>query len=105
MLERSGDTSCWWTLPEMPSCDGVTGRRRLTANRSRASWKSKSRSQRGITDLGHEPAGAGRDVADQMVIPAGSALTQMFNAVPYRSREPAVIVAVVNLKGGCGKST
>jgi len=29
----------------------------------------------------------------------------LFGATRYTSREPAVIIAVVNLKGGCGKST
>jgi chromosome partitioning protein len=29
----------------------------------------------------------------------------LFNAVGYTRREPATVIAVVNLKGGCGKST
>src|SRR5437588_9090394 len=29
----------------------------------------------------------------------------VFGAVRYTQRDPAVIIAVVNLKGGCGKST
>src|SRR6266568_9087264 len=29
----------------------------------------------------------------------------LFGAVRYTAREPAAIIAVVNLKGGCGKST
>jgi chromosome partitioning protein len=29
----------------------------------------------------------------------------LFNTVQYTLREPAIVIAVVNLKGGCGKST
>src|SRR5437899_11634120 len=29
----------------------------------------------------------------------------LFGAVRYTQRDPAVIIAVLNLKGGCGKST
>src|SRR2546425_7615110 len=35
-----------------------------------------------------------------------SQITQFFfSAVKYTLREPAIVIAVVNLKGGCGKST
>ena len=29
----------------------------------------------------------------------------LFSAVRYTMRDPAIVIAVVNLKGGCGKST
>ena len=29
----------------------------------------------------------------------------LFNAIGYTAREASIVIAVVNLKGGCGKST
>src|SRR2546427_13304191 len=36
---------------------------------------------------------------------AGHLTRFLFGAVRYTQRDPAVIIAVLNLKGGCGKST
>ncbi len=45
-------------------------------------------------------------VSSHPTIGNGGGLTRFFSgAVRYKRREPAVIIAVLNLKGGCGKST
>src|SRR5579863_3697772 len=36
---------------------------------------------------------------------AGHITGFLFGAVRYTPRDPAVVIAVINLKGGCGKST
>src|SRR5579871_2200701 len=36
---------------------------------------------------------------------AGTAGQSLYSAPRYTIREPAMIIAIVNLKGGCGKST
>jgi chromosome partitioning protein len=45
-------------------------------------------------------------VASQPVTQVSNAVTRFLsNAVRYKLREPTIVIAVVNLKGGCGKST
>src|SRR5438105_11370319 len=46
------------------------------------------------------------NVASHPVTQIKTQLTRfLFGAVRYTAREPAVVIAVMNLKGGCGKST
>ena len=65
------------------------------ANRSPLLWRYRSYLQIEINNVSTHP-----------VTQIKSQLTRfLFGAVRYTAREPAVVIAVINLKGGCGKST
>jgi chromosome partitioning protein len=44
-------------------------------------------------------------VSIRPVIQPGQLIRSLFNAVGYSRHDPALVVALLNLKGGCGKST
>src|SRR5258705_10922292 len=65
------------------------------ASRSPLLWRYRSYLQIEINNVSTHP-----------VTQIKSQLTRfLFGAVRYTPRDPAVVIAVINLKGGCGKST
>src|SRR5262245_19718809 len=64
-------------------------------SRSPRMWRSRSDLEIGINNVSSHP----------VTRLTGQVTRFLFGAVQYSQREPAVVIAVLNLKGGCGKST
>src|SRR5580700_8967509 len=65
------------------------------ANRSPVMWRYRSYLEIERNNVSSHPV---TQITDQLT-------RFLFGAVRYTARDPAVVIAILNLKGGCGKST